>query len=106
MPYSCPVCAYDRMVEAPVDFAICPSCGTEFGYDDARRSYEDLRAEWIDRGSPWFSHVTQPPDGWNGYRQLLRSGYALRTVARSADTNAEQIVRNLGRAVRISASAA
>jgi hypothetical protein len=106
MAYTCPVCAYDRMVEPPVDFAICPSCGTEFGYDDANRSFDELRTEWIDGGAQWFSHVTQPPDGWSGYRQLLRSGYALRPVASRADSNTETSVLSFGHAIRVSSSAA
>lgn len=73
--YSCPVCGYDRLEQAPRDFAICPSCYTEFGYDDATRSHDELRKAWLRKGAPWEAgNVFPPPDGWNGYAQLLRAG--------------------------------
>lgn len=43
MTYRCPVCAYDALTTAPVDLSICPSCGTQFGYDDVGRSHKELR---------------------------------------------------------------
>jgi predicted RNA-binding Zn-ribbon protein involved in translation (DUF1610 family) len=39
--YTCPVCGFQGLSEPAYDehyctfFEICPSCGTEFGYDDA-----------------------------------------------------------------------
>ena len=45
----CPVCGYNALHEPAYDrfgcasFEICPCCGIEFGYDDARRSHETLR---------------------------------------------------------------
>ena len=89
MAYRCPVCAYDRMAKPPVHFTICSSCGTEFGYDDSGRTYDELRTEWIHAGAVWFSQATPPPQGWNGYRQLLQAGYGLRPAARSADTSCQ-----------------
>lgn len=41
----CPVCG-SQMSEGPADFNICSVCLTEFGYDDAGRSIEQLRREW------------------------------------------------------------
>ena len=87
MRFQCPVCAYSNMRHPPVDFAICPCCGTQFGYDDAGQSYDELRQAWIDSGAQWFSPFTQPQAGWNGYSQLLRAGLALIPIAESDDTD-------------------
>src|SRR5580704_7689776 len=65
----CPVCGYPLQWPA-ADFHICPSCGTEFGYDDAGRSHADLRAAWIQGGSQWWSTSTPPPTNWNATVQL------------------------------------
>lgn len=81
--YLCPVCGYDRLYEppwsddAPSD-EICPSCGTQFGYDDAaggdaaRRAvaHRALRASWVSDGCPWFSTSRRSPDGWDPTAQL------------------------------------
>ena len=66
--YECPVCGYPELGEPPwtgnrASFEICPSCGTEFGYDDAaggdeaRRPsvYNVLREAWIAEGMPWWA---------------------------------------------------
>jgi len=63
------------MREAPRNFAICPSCGTEFGYDDANCSHADLRHKWMLEGAPWFSRTTTPPLDWNAWQQLAQAGY-------------------------------
>lgn len=57
-----------------MDFNICPSCGAEFGYSDAGRTFDDLRAEWIDMGMPWHSKYEKPPRNWNPQLQLVQSG--------------------------------
>lgn len=59
----CPVCFY-ALGFAPEDYRICPCCGTEFGNDDLYVTHEQLRAEWISNGAPWFSTVTSRPQGW------------------------------------------
>jgi hypothetical protein len=80
MEYQCPVCGYAHLSRPPEEFLICPSCGTEFGYDDAAPDwqpssiYRRLRAQWISDGMPWFSHAIAPPDGWDPYVQLRRAG--------------------------------
>jgi hypothetical protein len=48
---TCPVCAYAAPKYSPEDFTICPSCGTEFGYHDSKKSHAELRAEWVERGN-------------------------------------------------------
>lgn len=53
--YVCPVCAFDKMRGAPRNHEICPQCGTQFDYDDATKSHAELHAEWVAKGSPWFS---------------------------------------------------
>jgi len=84
--YLCPVCGYDKMKTPPEDYNICPSCGTEFGYEDFADTYqerqerwEELRFRWLSRGAPWFSPVTRAPANWNPYRQAISVAYHLRT---------------------------
>jgi hypothetical protein len=77
---TCPVCGYPHLSEPAYDesgcasFEICPSCGTEFGYDDATKSIETLRQEWLDAGARWWSKDRHPPLGWSGIKQLDDSG--------------------------------
>lgn len=52
------------------DYHICPSCGTEFGYDDAGRSHAELRANWLRNGARWWSPVDPQPPNWDPYTQL------------------------------------
>jgi hypothetical protein len=73
--YICPVCGYYRLTSPPMNFAICPCCYTEFGYDDTTLSHAQLRQEWIRKGMPWEGvNVEPPPHGWNPYAQLERIG--------------------------------
>ncbi len=80
----CPVCGYELDRPAwnglsPSD-EICPSCGIQYGYDDAaggdlqlrRQVYNTWRKDWIARGMPWSSVGQQPPEGWNPREQLRR----------------------------------
>ena len=84
--YACPVCGFDELAEAPWDgdsssLEICPSCGMQFGYDDAaggseaaRRPIHDAwRLRWITDGTPWRS-VRPVPPGWDPVKQLRRMG--------------------------------
>lgn len=86
MPYICPVCAYAGLPEPPSNFSICPSCGTEFGFDDSKLSHQSLRETWISEGAPWFSRARPHPAGWNPWLQLIEGGYwgALPWTARIA----------------------
>jgi len=79
--YICPVCGFEKMDGPPADFNICPCCGTEFGYDDFEKSYQDLSYRWIASGCPWFSPLEGPPPAWNAKRQLLNVQYAQKTIA-------------------------
>src|ERR1700689_5481746 len=84
--YLCPVCGY--ALEYPTDnFNICPSCGVEFGYETAGRSFEELRKEWTATGARWASRVDKPPKNWNPWVQLLAANYPLpfRAVIHEAD---------------------
>ena len=71
----CPVCGYDGLPRPAYNhsgrasFGICECCGTQFGYDDARRSHESLRREWIAKGTPW-SGPAKPKPGWDPEQQL------------------------------------
>ncbi len=64
------------MDEPPYDkhrcptYAICPSCGTEFGYDDDVLSHTELRERWIRAGMDWWSDNTSPPENWDAEDQL------------------------------------
>ncbi len=60
------------MASPAVDFNICPSCGTEFGNDDADWTVGELRAAWLERGAQWFSNANHAPAGWNPVEQVLR----------------------------------
>jgi len=59
---------------------ICPSCGIQFGYDDAVGGdlaarafvYRDWREAWRERGCPWASTGHEPPQGWDPQQQILR----------------------------------
>jgi hypothetical protein len=56
-------------------FEVCPSCGTEFGYDDVKRSHAELRNAWLAAGAPWRSRATKPPLGWTPLEQLRAAGF-------------------------------
>ncbi len=79
MNYSCPVCGFDRLEEAPYDekgcasFEICPCCGTEFGYHDAKTTHEQLRARWSSSGGRWHSKSLTPPKGWSSEKQIEKA---------------------------------
>ena len=75
--FTCPVCEYPGLDNRPwtggsSSDEICPSCGTQFGLDDANpgdesaRSiqYSVLRQRWIDGGRNWWSVSRQPIDDW------------------------------------------
>jgi len=72
----CPVCGY-LMRYPPADYHICPSCGTEFGYDDVGRTYAELREQWIRTGMAWWSPVDLKPEGWNPIVQMVNATLGL-----------------------------
>jgi hypothetical protein len=78
--YLCPVCGYPGLSDPPVDefgcatFEICPCCGTEFGYHDARRSHSELRSQWIENGRQWIHKSLGPPLNWDPQAQLKKAG--------------------------------
>lgn len=82
----CPVCGYQLdqpawdPVSGPSD-EICPSCGIQFGYDDAaggdpirrQQIYLDWRERWVKNGMKWHSTGPDgPPAEWNPAEQLQR----------------------------------
>ncbi len=73
--FTCPVCFYNEMEDAPRDYNICECCGTEFGSDDEEHSTEELRAHWLAQGATWFFGTE--PRGWNPYVQLLKANVGL-----------------------------
>jgi hypothetical protein len=73
--FPCPICAYGLPYPA-ADFNICPSCGVEFGYETAGRSFADLRKEWVASGAHWASPVVPEPVSWNPWLQLIQGGFS------------------------------
>ena len=73
--YQCPVCGYNQLEDPPAYDEICPSCGTQFGYHDHRRTHKELRLLWIRRGAIWHSKVDAIPIKWNPIRQLRLAGF-------------------------------
>ena len=71
MSYTCPICGYNKLRFPPVDFTICPCCGTEFGNDDLEFTHEEIRQQWIASGMHWFSDAIPRPANWNPIGQLL-----------------------------------
>jgi hypothetical protein len=74
--FTCLVCGYTNLDEAPYDnygcasYIICPCCGTEFGYDDCTISHIALRQKWIKSGMKWWSKNILPQKNWNPKEQL------------------------------------
>ena len=76
-----------------LDGAICPCCGTEFGYNDLSLSHEELRQHWVAKGAQWWSNFSAPPVGWNALAQLYQAG--LLSFARREETTAAEGRRQL-----------
>ena len=85
MNHECPVCGYDRLELPPLDYSICPCCGTEFGASDRILTYEQLRDTWINSGCIWFDTDEPRPVNWNPFEQLRRAGLAGPFATNSAD---------------------
>lgn len=68
LPKVCPVCGYDKLLEAPYDefgypsYQICNCCGFEYGFDDEseQHTFDSYRAEWIEQGFVFSSKEFQP----------------------------------------------
>ena len=73
--YTCPVCGYNHLEDPPMDDEICPSCGTQFGYHDHKKTHQQLRLLWIKKRAPWHSKVDTKPVNWNPIRQLRVEGF-------------------------------
>jgi len=92
MDYACPVCGYAGLYDPPEpddpthfeSQEICPSCGTQLGYQDhavdaATRAlrHQKLRAAWIAGGMRWWSTGgRQPSLDWDPGAQLRAIGVA------------------------------
>lgn len=81
MVYTCPVCGYDRLPRPPEDYLICPSCGTEFDYDDFRTKHTELRRRWIVSGAKWQSSVIPSPPNWSPFEQMRRAGFEVPAIS-------------------------
>ena len=73
----CPVCGYE-MEAPPMDYRICPSCGTEFGVHDVNASIPELREAWMKTGPTWWSKTDSQPDNWDPIAQMERAGIVVR----------------------------
>jgi len=85
--HPCPVCGYPDL-EDPAwsqfngSLEICPSCGIQFGYDDAaggsiegrKAIHLEWRKAWIASGMRWTSIGRSAPSRWNPAEQLRRAG--------------------------------
>lgn len=89
MKYTCPVCGYDSLETPPLDFSICPSCGTEFGNDDFEFSHEELRQRWINDGLQWWSAIDPIPQNWNPFAQLR---HVMSDKVSTGTTNSKNLV--------------
>jgi len=85
----CPICGYDRLLEPPLNFTICPSCGTEFGYDDAFASHGQLRRAWLTNGAQWWSPVDVRPNNWDPLLQVAAVESSIWEALRTPLTNRE-----------------
>ncbi len=67
----CPVCGYPNLPSPLAADPICPSCLTEFGYDNEMATIDELRDRWVADGMPWRGSAAkkEPPD-WDPARQL------------------------------------
>jgi hypothetical protein len=98
--YYCPVCFYPELSFPPADYNICPSCGTEFGYDDVSKSWDELRQEWVKRGAVWFSDKTPKPEGWDAAKQLYGR---ISTSSVADDSHAEVEIQHFVSSVQLAA---
>ena len=56
--YTCPVCGFNGLKEAPFgpnqepSYEICPGCGFEFGFDGGNdpKAFAEYRQRWIKKG--------------------------------------------------------
>jgi hypothetical protein len=77
--YICPVCGYPDLEEPAWDintgspsFDICPCCGCEYGYEDAKPEGKMRHLQkWVKSGANWFESDLKPAN-WNLREQLLR----------------------------------
>ena len=99
--YRCPVCGYTGLLNAPANHEICPSCGTEFDYDDISVRHDELRRDWLAKGSPWFSRATVPPSDWNPITQLVRAGIWKLEIAIATEASEQLETVELGLGTRI-----
>lgn len=79
--FICPVCGFvDRASPpyggpfGPWSQEFCPSCGTQFDYDDCGRTHSELREAWVAHGAKWWSSRPQP-EHFNGIEQLRAAGF-------------------------------
>ena len=105
--YICPVCGYP-MQDPPRDNNLCPSCGTEFGYHDAGRTFQDIRQEWLRSGAHWWSRYEKQPYNWNPFQQMMDAGFRIHGWQESGTKSGEvePLARDAGIELRPVASVA
>jgi hypothetical protein len=92
LKYTCPVCGFAGLVDPPIDYTICPCCGTVFEYDNSAVSNEQLRAIWIQSGAHWFAGDEWPqPADWNPSMQLAVAGLNRQIVTSDVGLTADKM---------------
>jgi hypothetical protein len=81
--YRCPVCGWPDLFDVPIAYSheICPSCGIQFGYDDATPAgkssrtavHEAWRERWVAEGMRFSSNGGEPR-GWDPEEQVRAAG--------------------------------
>ena len=99
MEYTCPVCGYDHLEDPAANDEICPSCGTQFGYHDHRKTHTELRNIWL-TNPIWHSTIDEQPLNWNPYTQLANLKTKQVKTKSTSKTNSITVV-NLGKGYRI-----
>ena len=101
MKYLCPVCGYYELDEPPSDWNICDSCGTEFGYHDARKTHSELRDLWIASGAVWHSIDYKSPQFWSPEKQLANVNYTLSNAEKRLITHADKTTMGIFENVKL-----
>ena len=91
--FTCPVCGFHNDKLPPFEDGqnkwfqeICPSCGTQFGYDDDALSHHALRLRWVEGGAKADrlragSHLANSHGLWMNKHPLGRQSALRRHIA-------------------------
>jgi hypothetical protein len=77
---TCPICGHiglSRQVRDTRGYPsreICHCCGFEIGYEDAGRTHQELRDDWIRGGMVGFYPPDKSKEDWDPIQQLKAAG--------------------------------